>query len=189
MEACVYCWTDWATRKLYIGFRKGSIDGYVSSSRIFNEEYNKRRSDFTREIIATGSIVDMLALETKLLTAINAKENDQFYNMHNGDGKFVNKGHTEATRQKMSILAKGKRSSERKGIKAPKPPHGLLGTKQTLAHKTKRAASLLGKSKSPEQMAKLLAASHAKFPCEHCGLITTRGNLKRWHGPNCKRIK
>lgn len=25
-----------------------------------------------------------------------------------------------------------------------------------------------------------------KFYCEYCGIVTTKGNIRRWHGNNCK---
>ena len=26
----------------------------------------------------------------------------------------------------------------------------------------------------------------SKFPCPHCGKLVSGGNMKRWHGDNCK---
>ena len=39
----VYCWTDWATNKLYLGSHKGGVDdGYVCSSKHMLYEYKQR---------------------------------------------------------------------------------------------------------------------------------------------------
>lgn len=60
MEAFVYCWTDHKTNMLYVGSHKGTTDdGYVCSSRHMMKEYKKRPSDFTRQIIAEGSLHDI----------------------------------------------------------------------------------------------------------------------------------
>lgn len=109
MEAFVYCWTDHKTNKLYIGSHKGSLDdGYVCSSKTVMEQYKNRPSDFTRQIIAEGTINDIRMLECKILKSLNAAKDDQFYNKHNGDGKFICLGHSEKTRKKMSRTHKEK---------------------------------------------------------------------------------
>lgn len=89
MEAFVYCWTDHKTNMLYIGSHKGSIDdGYICSSKYMMEEYSKRPTDFTRQIIAEGTVSDIRRLETKLLQAVNAKLDEKYYNKHQNDGFF-----------------------------------------------------------------------------------------------------
>ena len=75
-EAFVYCWTDIKTRKLYIGFHKGlDSDGYICSSKYMKTEYEKRPNDFTRQIIAHGSVSDMKHFEYVLLESVNAAIN------------------------------------------------------------------------------------------------------------------
>ena len=103
-EAFLYCWTDTDRNMLYVGTHKGTIDdGYVCSGKLMLEEYNKRPLDFKREVIAFGTYTEMIKFETKILKAANAAEDLSFYNQHNGDGKFFNKGHTDATRAKLKI--------------------------------------------------------------------------------------
>lgn len=111
-EAFTYCWTDKKQKKLYVGTHKGlPEDSYVCSSKIMLEEYKNRPEDFTREILAFGSYKDMIGFETAILKSANAAQDPQFYNMHNGDGKFFNKGHSEATKQKLKI-ARNKRTDK-----------------------------------------------------------------------------
>lgn len=108
-EAFVYCWTDKKTNKLYVGSHKGSTeDGYVCSSKLMLEEYRKRPEDFSRQIVAHGSFDDIRVLEEKILTSVNAKLNESFYNMHNGNGKFYLKGHTEKARKAIGASKIGK---------------------------------------------------------------------------------
>jgi hypothetical protein len=100
-DSFLYCWTDTATNMLYVGTHKGDVnDGYVCSGKLMLEQYKKRAHDFARQIIAKGSYGDMIKLETLILKSINAAKDSIFYNQHNGDGKFFNKGHTEKTKTK-----------------------------------------------------------------------------------------
>ena len=106
MESFVYCWTDRATNKLYIGKHKGSTDDrYISSSKYMLEEYIRRREDFCREILAVGNDEDMVAFESAILIALNAAKDPLFYNMHNnnGRGNAAVKWHTAETKKKMSV--------------------------------------------------------------------------------------
>jgi group I intron endonuclease len=108
-EAFVYCWTDKRTNKLYVGSHKGlTDDGYICSSKYMLEEYNKRPKDFSRQIVAEGEYENIRILEEKILTTVNAKLDENFYNMHNGDGKFYLKGHTEKARKAISIANTGR---------------------------------------------------------------------------------
>lgn len=104
-ETFVYCWTDHKNDMLYIGCHKGHLgDGYVCSSKIMLEEYEKRPEDFTRQIIAIGEDADMREFEAKLLRSANVAQNPDYYNQHNGDGKFTVSGrrHAEITKKKQS---------------------------------------------------------------------------------------
>jgi hypothetical protein len=90
MESFVYCWTDNKTGKLYIGSHKGDpMDGYICSSKLMLEEYNLRPEDFTRQIIAEGKTEDIRKLEYKILTSLNAADDENFYNKHNGFGSYL----------------------------------------------------------------------------------------------------
>ena len=82
MKSFVYCWTDKITNKLYVGSHKGTTnDGYICSSKLMLDEYKKRPGDFSRQIIAEGSLKDIRKLESKILQAVNARLNEQFYNI------------------------------------------------------------------------------------------------------------
>lgn len=174
MEAFTYCWTDYLTNKLYIGVHKGKYnDGYICSSKIFLEQYNKRPADFTRQIIANGSYDIMLVFESKILKSVNAKNNIYFYNMHNGDGKFINKGHTYLTRKKLSL--------QRKGINNPNFGKTLsIDAKQRISNKLKgRKSSRKGQITSAETKQKIsiskTGANNAFFNKHHS--IETKSKL------------
>lgn len=105
-EAFVYCWTDHPQNMKYIGFHKGTPnDGYISSSKKLNVEYEKRPNDFTRKILRTGPKKDMYIFETWLLKTVNARENPEYYNEHNNIEPFF-VAHNERTKEKLSELAR-----------------------------------------------------------------------------------
>lgn len=107
MEAFVYCWTDHKMNKLYVGSHKGSEDdGYICSSKIMLEEYNQRPQDFTRQIVAEGLDKDIRKLEVKILESVNAKLNEDFYNLSNGYDNYNSQARlgrkvSEKTKEKM----------------------------------------------------------------------------------------
>ena len=81
MEVFVYCWTDWKQEKLYVGSHKGSPDdGYVCSGKHMLKEYKERPDDFTRQIVASGTLDDMRAFELVLLKAEKVNTNEHYYN-------------------------------------------------------------------------------------------------------------
>jgi len=99
-EAFLYKWIDKSKNMYYIGVHKGEPDdGYICSSKIVKEEYKKRPHDFCREILEFGSYENMIKKETKLLHEIDAAKNSKYYNMHNGDGNFFCKFHSEETKK------------------------------------------------------------------------------------------
>jgi len=172
MEAFVYCWTDKKTNMLYVGSHKGSTDdGYICSSKYMLEEYNKRPEDFSRQIVAEGNFEDIRSLESAILKSVNAKLNEQFYNLHENDGKFYLKFHTEEAKAKISKSNTGKTRpdlSERnkKGM-SKKSIEKMVNTRHTNgsydsvnnpmygkrhSEKTKNKMSLnrIGKNKTPK---------------------------------------
>jgi hypothetical protein len=92
----VYKWTNLLTNKWYIGSRtskKCNInDGYICSSRVVKPLILQNRNEWKKDIIATGSVDEMIELETFLLQETDAKNNPMSFNQHNGDGKFKFKG-------------------------------------------------------------------------------------------------
>jgi len=94
--AYLYKWTELTTRRWYIGSRTKQgchpNDGYICSSRTVKPLILEQRSNWHRELLCLGTPEYILALETRLLTAIDAKNDPLSYNQHNGDGKFTTTG-------------------------------------------------------------------------------------------------
>ena len=108
MNSFVYCWTDHATSKLYVGFHKGNPDdGYICSSKHMKKEYKARPQDFTRQIIATGTYEDCRNFENVVIKAM-FEQQVPCYNLNvNGVIRF-----TDEIRAKISATHKGKVISE-----------------------------------------------------------------------------
>ena len=60
-------------------------NGYVCSSKSMLDQMKLRPTDFSREVLATGSTYKMRKFETKLLQEINAAGDETYYNKHNNN--------------------------------------------------------------------------------------------------------
>jgi hypothetical protein len=141
-DSFLYCWTDIKTDMLYVGVHKGTpTDGYVCSSKYMLKEFNERQTDFSRQIIATGSYKELLKLEALILKSANAARDPRFYNKHNGDGRPYIEKHSAKTRQKMS---RPKTEEEKQKFRGKRPHVDQSGTKNN-AYK-----ALKGRPKSSE---------------------------------------
>lgn len=182
MASFVYCWTDHALGKLYIGYHKGSVDdGYICSSKWMLKEYKKRPQDFTRQIIATGNVEDMIAFETILLKTLKVKNDPQFYNL--SENNPPPKGNTKKKRVPWNKGLKGVQVSWNKGMTGEqhhnygKKYNVVVSKRHSEEHKAKarQLAIALNKRKQEEK----LACPH----CDYVGYHTTR-----WHWDNCRSL-
>lgn len=166
-EAFVYCWTDHQHSMLYVGVHKGcQNDGYISSSKVFNEQYEKRKPDFTRQIISTGLFKDMIKLESNILKSVNAAKSPEFYNKSNSDGSFYCSGHSTMTKNKMSNTWKNKTKwncDNKKAIAAwkgncHKDESKMLMKESQKRHSKTRSTKMKisNPMKNPESIAKML---------------------------------
>ncbi|MBC8429776.1 MAG: hypothetical protein H8D92_00105 [Pelagibacteraceae bacterium] len=97
-ESFVYCLTNHTKGYKYVGYHKGNEDdGYVCSSKSDRFWADYKTDNFSRQIIAKGSVEDMVSLERKILENIDLKS-DEWYN-DNVAGAIVM---TEAIRKKIS---------------------------------------------------------------------------------------
>jgi len=83
-DSFVYRWRS--TRGLwYIGYHRGSVDdGYICSSVGARPQIQQDPSNWTRKILRTGTRSEMMALEHRLLTKLNARDNPRSLNRSNG---------------------------------------------------------------------------------------------------------
>ena len=155
--AYVYKWTHLPTLMWYIGSRTANKchpeDGYICTSKYVKPLILKSITDWTREIIATGTVTEMLNLETTLLQLFDAKHDSRSFNKHNGDGKFSVAGkkigpQSDAHKAALSASKKG-RAAWNKGLS------GDIRCKRS--DDTKRAISLfrIGKQWDEQTKAKI----------------------------------
>ena len=80
-EAFVYMWYDSKNSMYYIGYHKGTPDdGYTHSSSIM-ESFKIAPKGFRRRILAYGTRVEMMQLESDLLKNRKEKCWDKYYNV------------------------------------------------------------------------------------------------------------
>lgn len=94
--AYIYQWTHLPDSKWYIGVRTKKDchpdDGYICSSKIVKPLIESSFNDWQRKILHTGTPEEMIKLESSILTKLDAKNNKNSYNLHNGDGNFTTAG-------------------------------------------------------------------------------------------------
>lgn len=188
-EGFVYCWTNTATNQLYIGVHKGTPDdGYVCSSKTMLEDYMQDRSVFSRQIIASGSYEDMRAFEETLLNAVDAKQDPQFYNKHNGNGDFYLKRHTEEGRGNMrkahetrTYYAKGHKFGP---VQLANHKKGLREYWDNLTEEERKVEA--ERRETPKKVASLAKRNNEARTCPHCGKQGKGFGMDRWHMNNCR---
>ena len=179
MDAFVYCLTNNSSGHKYVGYHKGSEDdGYVcsSSSDRFWSDYEK--DNFSRQIIAKGSVEDMVSFEKTILENIDLKS-DEWYNNSAG-GSIV---YTKEIRDKMSDAHKT-RTLYASGWKMSNEGKRL----QSIAQK--RFADSLTKEERKEHYfnSGQYKQNNSITECPHCGKEGQYRAMKRWHFDNCREI-
>ena len=207
-QAYLYRWVHIPTGKWYVGSRTKTgchpNDNYICSSKYVKPMISANRDDWTREILLISNSQFIKDLEAAYLRKVDARNDPQSFNLHNGDGKFTTQGVTltSTTREKMRIAKIGKCDGEKNNF------FGKHHTVESIA-KSKRVGAkngMFGKTgamhpgskpkseKFKEMMSLRMSGDHhpSKDPknhiiCEHCGKsMTVKSNYVRWHGANCK---
>lgn len=164
--AYLYKWTELTTNRWYIGSRTKQgchpNDGYICSSRTVKPLILEHKEQWVRTILCLGTPEYIVDLETRLLTAVDAKNDPLSYNQHNGDGKFTSLGRPCTFKGKklgpQSDEAKMKRSIALKGKNLGKVPWNKGKTGGTAWNKGKvgvQVAHNKGKVMSEEQKQKI----------------------------------
>lgn len=130
--------------------------------------------------------------EIELLQHFRAHRNPMYINMGIGGTDYAPKRHrphSEETKQRMreSALKKPPMSDRTREIMSIQ----RTGRKKSESHRRNLGLSHVGSFRSDEQKTNISTGckNQPKEACPHCGLITTRSNLKRWHGDNCKKYQ
>lgn len=194
----VYKWTHLPTMRWYIGSRTKidchPDDGYICSSKLVRPMVLSAPHEWKREILFTGGSIDVLLYETKMLCDLDAKNNPQSFNMHNGDGQFTTAGVvlSKEWRQKISKSNRNKKRSDKarenyrraNSAKAKDPAYReKLRKPKPKGHSEKVSAALKGKKKSIEHCKAMSAAKKGKKtgPCSERRRDAIRQALKGKH--------
>lgn len=139
-----------------------------------NQERHKINSKIFENIKKEGAKIKSVRMSGK---------NNPMFGVKGKDHPSYGKKWTEEHRKNASVAHQGQvRSAESRAKQSAK----IKGRKQSPEHIAKRIK--FGKMQSEESKEKI-RQSILNMPlhvCEFCGLSTTKGNYKRWHGTNCK---
>jgi hypothetical protein len=181
--AYVYKWTELATGKWYVGARGARAchpdDGYICSSKVVKPLIMANPDGWRREILFTSDPEEVFFIEAKLLDELNAKDDPQSFNKHNGDGKWSMRGKQFSPEHREKIGAwqigrKFDKSSIEKRTESRKDFHQPEEARQKIAQslKGKRA----GISPSEEQRKKISASLTGRvngpLSAEHKALLS-----------------
>ena len=209
--AYIYKWTHLPTSKWYIGVRTKQgchpNDGYICSSKIVKPLIETSPAEWRREILHTGTLEEMIKMETTILTELDAKNNKNSYNLQNGDGKFttagmimpkewknkISKGNTGKVRSEEARenyrRANSKKAQDPEYLKKlckPKPEgHGakvsaaLKGISKTEEHKQAMSLARIGKKTGPcsDERRKAISISQKGKPCNNPTVVCPHCNM------------
>lgn len=187
----IYIWFDKKHRKYYLGRHWGSEnDGYICSSRMMRQSYNRRPGDFKRRIVSRvyTSNEDLVLEEQRWLNMINSAElNSRYYNrtLRADSPSHFGHTHSEETKKKISKSAKGRQFSD---YAKQRQRESMLGRKQSDEEKERRAIKLRGLKRSEEFKLRMKKPKQ-KVECPHCQKIGGLASMKRWHFNNCNKYE
>lgn len=187
----IYIWFDKKHCKYYLGRHWGlENDGYVCSSRMMRQSYNRRPNDFKRRIISRvyTSNQDLVLEEQRWLDMIKSNElGIRYYNktVRSDSPSTFGYKHSEETKKKISQSMTGKKPSDLNRIKRME---AMLGRKQSDEEKEKRASKLRGLKRS-EEFKLRMKKPKKQVQCPCCQKIGGLAVMKRWHFDNCNKYK
>lgn len=194
----VYIWRDRSTGWFGIGSHYGRLDdGYTSRTGWLRSAIRKRPQDFRRRILfllRTPDRAELLQQEQRWLSMIDPAHLATAENMRRGTVRYFNA---------KQYASGGAWNKGRRGVQNyTKIPcefccgsfssgmyaawHGRMCLRNPKLSDEQR--QLRSRKKRRRQPA-TVAENVNRLPpaqCGVCGLITTRGNIARWHGDNCR---
>jgi hypothetical protein len=214
----VYKWTHLPTLMWYVGSHTGDVDdGYICSSKYVKPLVEGCKDEWVREIVDTGTTVEMLHLEEEILVTLDAKNDPRSFNRNNlvmrKDGSSV-KGKKRVHLNDIQIFVtvdelplfleqgwqQGWSEKSIQKFKDSVPDYSgsnnpMYGVKRVAPNKgvpmLEEQKIKLGETRTREGVAKgdknPMRLEKHQFVCEHCGISVHKGLFNRWHGDKCKK--
>lgn len=194
----VYIWRDRRSGMSCIGSHLGRVDdGYLSSTGLLKKAYRKRPHDFMRRIIYWLPVDDrelLLKEEARWLSFIQDNELSTVENLEAGTARYYNckkfaiGGAWNKGRTGVQIYLK--RPCEHCGKSFNLGMYAAWHGERCIKNPSLSDAHIKTRErKKGIRQASYVADNINSLPyvrCDVCGMLTCRGNIKRWHGPNCK---
>lgn len=181
----VYLTTNLINGKQYVGdhscedYLKSNYIGSGISIRKAKKKYGKE--NFKREILEFfDDQKTAFENQEKYIKKYNTLTPNG-YNISPTGGTRFNGIHSKKSKEKISI-SQFNMPEERKERMA-KTHQGMKHSEKT---KNKQSTSHIGENNPMYGKPAWDAINRIRKKCEYCGLETTIGNYKRWHGENCK---
>ena len=167
----IYIWFDKKYTRFYIGSHWGhENDGYICSSRMMRQAYNRRPEDFKRRIISRiySNREDLLLEEERWLkmidpdkttprnTTVESRQSVRYYNINLGTQSrwWSSDSNRMTISQKISAAKKGKSN--------PCSPEKAKAISEAKKASFNRKQETLGYKMSPEHIAKMAATKTGK---------------------------
>jgi hypothetical protein len=148
--------------KKYVGSKKSAVEDsvdYLGSGRALKDAVAKfGKENFVKKILMVCDNYEYLKeMEIKYLTALDAANRSDYYNLHNNfSGGFNPAAYRKDSTAKI----------------------GLANSKRVLSEYQRKCSWM----NTPEVNAK----KHPRAVCVHCGVESNKGNIFRWHNEHCK---
>jgi hypothetical protein len=156
---------------------------YFSSSKIVEPMFKENISEWKKEILYIGKEQeDVEELEGLILLVLDAKNSTMSYNMHNNSLYNVDWNCSKAG--KLGIQKMTTEQRRNGGLKNVSTGHlSNIASSGGTAYAINR---MNNKDFDKILTDKFISTAKKNGKCIYCNIETNLGNLKRWHGNNCK---
>jgi hypothetical protein len=186
MQGFIYLWYDRKQKRYYLGRHWGDInDGYICSSKMMRQAFNRRPHDFKRRILSYSNTKEDLVLEEqRWLDMIQYNElGSKYYNKTKKATTPSTFGykHSEETKRKIGNANRGNKITH-----SQKWKDTMIGRVQSEEEKQKRSKSMLGKTWTVRNSSKMGQYWNGKSFSDEHKLNISNGHIGKNHSVETK---